>query len=99
MQLYSALAKGSRHGTLTATSGGSNPPSAVNKKTKRGYKEALMVVSKQSIRKCIKLICNGRLCDECPIEEECLECTRGMGLGYDSTIDEFLYLFHKITKE
>ena len=62
-------------------------------------KIADMNVSKQGIRKLIKLICSGRLCDECPIKDECLKCTRGMGLGYDSTIDEFLYLFHEITKE
>lgn len=57
-----------------------------------------MVVSKQSIGKCIKLICNGRLCDECPIEEECGECTHHEGVGYDTTIDEFLNIFKRITE-
>ena len=57
-----------------------------------------MNVSKQSIRKCIKLICEGRLCDECPIQEQCLKCTHNEGVGYDTTIDEFLYLFDEITK-
>jgi len=57
-----------------------------------------MNVSKQSIRKCIKLICEGRLCDECPIKKQCLKCTRDEGLGYYSSIDEFLNIFNEITR-
>ena len=56
-----------------------------------------MVVSKKLIRELVKLICVGRLCDECPIQDEC-ERTHADPLEDDTTMDEIINLIKEIEK-
>ena len=58
----------------------------------------MTVVSRKGIRRIITLICQGRLCDECPIDDECREVLREDGTD-DATIDQLEVLFKKICKE
>lgn len=56
-----------------------------------------MIVSKELIRKLVKLICVGRLCDECPIQDEC-ERTGADPLGDYTTMNEIINLIKEINK-
>lgn len=57
-----------------------------------------MVVSKKLIRELVKLICVGRLCDECPIQDECERCIRLDLLDDSVTMDEIINLIKEIEK-
>lgn len=57
-----------------------------------------MVVSKKVIRELVKLICIGRLCDECPIQDECERCIRLDPLDDSATMDEIINLIKEIEK-
>lgn len=56
-----------------------------------------MIVSKKLICELVKLICVGRLCDECPIQDEC-ERTDADPLGDYTTMDEIINLMKEINK-
>lgn len=58
-----------------------------------------MYASKNVIRKLIKLICVGRLCDECPIQDECERCIRLDPLDDHTTMEEIINLMKEIGKE
>ena len=60
-----------------------------------------MIVSKKAIRRCLMLICVGRICDECPIEDECFGVygEDSNPTDDDSTIGDALALFDKIAKK
>lgn len=58
----------------------------------------MMVVNRKGMIRIITLICQGRLCDECPIDNECREVLREDGTD-DATIDQIEALFEKICKE
>lgn len=57
-----------------------------------------MIVSKELIRELARLICVGRFCDECPIQDEC-ERTHADPLEDDTTMDETINLMKEIKKE
>ena len=57
-----------------------------------------MVVSKKLIRELVKLICVGRLCDECPIQDECERCIKLDLLDDSATMDEIINLIKEIGK-
>lgn len=56
-----------------------------------------MIVSKKLIRELARLICVGRLCDECPIQDEC-ERTHADPLEDNTTMDEIINLMKEIKK-
>lgn len=58
-----------------------------------------MVVSKKLIRELVKLNCVGRLCDECPIQEECERCLKFDPTDDRTTMDEIINLIKEIGKE
>ena len=58
-----------------------------------------MYASKNVIRKLVKLICVGRFCDECPIQEECKRCLKFDPTDYRTTMDEIINLIKEIEKE
>ena len=58
----------------------------------------MMVVGIKGMIKIITLICQGRVCNECPIENECREVLREDGTD-EATIDTIEVLFEKICKE
>ena len=57
-----------------------------------------MVVSKKLIRELVKLNCVGRLCDECPIQEECERCLEFDPTDDRTTMDEIITLIKEINK-
>ena len=58
----------------------------------------MMVVNRKSMIRVITLICQGRSCNECPIENECREVMMEYGTD-DATNDALEVLFEKICKE
>ena len=58
-----------------------------------------MLVPNKLIRKLIKLICVGRLCDECPIQDECERCIKLDPLDDHTTMEEIINLMKEIGKE
>ena len=58
-----------------------------------------MLVPNKLIRKLIKLICVGRLCDECPIQDECERCIRLDPLDDHTTMEEIVKLMKEIGNE
>ena len=57
-----------------------------------------MLVPNKLIRKLMELICVRRLCDECPIQEECERCIRLDPLDDHTTMDEIINLMKEIEK-
>ena len=58
-----------------------------------------MLVPNKLIRKLVKLICVGRLCDECPIQDECERCIRLDPLDDHTTMEEIVKLMKEIGNE
>ena len=57
-----------------------------------------MLVPNKLIRELVKLNCVGRLCDECPIQEECERCLKFDPIDDRTTMDEIVNLMKEINK-